>query len=70
MSEAERAKAYHYIGKYFCSIPWRHQEEICRNLFKCGIMEQLIISEDQNTVTYEGHTATFKARKIKKKSLQ
>ncbi len=23
-------------------------------------MEQLIISEDQNTVTYEGHTATFK----------
>ena len=21
MSEAERAKAYHYIGKYFCSIP-------------------------------------------------
>lgn len=29
-------------------------------------MEQLIISEDQNTVTYEGHTATFKARKIKR----
>lgn len=21
MSESERAKAYHYIGKYFCSIP-------------------------------------------------
>lgn len=26
-------------------------------------MEQLIISEDQNTVTYEGHTCTFKPYK-------